>query len=68
MKKGNPHDTNSRRGWVGPREGLDAVENKNVFTLAENRTPAIQPVASYYTDCATLAPYSTYVNMYIHNI
>jgi hypothetical protein len=42
-----PH-THWIRGLVGPRAGLDALD-KNLAP-AENRTPAIQPLAGHYTD------------------
>jgi hypothetical protein len=29
--------------WVGPRAGLDAVENRRNLSLAGNRTLAVQP-------------------------
>jgi hypothetical protein len=37
---------------VGPRDGLDAAENRFFFGLAGNRTPAVQSVARRYTDWA----------------
>jgi hypothetical protein len=45
-------------GWVGLRSGLDAVEKRKFLPYRDsNSDPSvIQPVASRYTDCATLAP------------
>jgi hypothetical protein len=40
---------------VGPRAGLDVVENRSL-TPAENRTPAVQPIARNHIDCAILTP------------
>jgi hypothetical protein len=41
-------------GWVGPRAGLDDVEERKFLTLPglELRSLLVQPVASRYTDCA----------------
>jgi hypothetical protein len=33
--RGKIPGTNSIRGWVGPRDGLEAVERKKTFTLPE---------------------------------
>jgi hypothetical protein len=36
--------------WVGPRAGLDEVQNKKFLTLPEHEPlPVVQPVASRYT-------------------
>jgi L-lysine 2,3-aminomutase len=32
-------------GWVGPRAGMDAVEQIQSLARIGNRTPAVQPVA-----------------------
>jgi hypothetical protein len=45
-------------GWVHPRASGRCGEEKN-FALTGNWTPAIQPVASPYTDQAALALFST---------
>jgi hypothetical protein len=38
-------------GWVRPKAGLDVKKyKKNCFAPAGNRIPAVQPVASQYTD------------------
>jgi hypothetical protein len=43
-------------GWVGPRAGLDDVENR-IFLILPGLNPSlVQPVASHYTDCNILAP------------
>jgi hypothetical protein len=41
-------DTHWSGGWVGPRAGLDAVEDKKFFTLPriEPQQRGFQPVAS----------------------
>jgi hypothetical protein len=31
--------------WVGSRAGLDALEKREIFAPARNRTPAVHPVA-----------------------
>jgi hypothetical protein len=48
------------RGWVGPRTGLDDVENREFLTLPglELERSVVQPVASRYTDRAISAPNS----------
>jgi hypothetical protein len=45
-------------GWVDPRAGLDNVEKIKLLTLPghEFRPPAVQPVASRYTDYGIPAP------------
>jgi hypothetical protein len=45
-------------GWVCPRAGLDAVEQRKMSCLAGNRTPAVQLVAHHYTDWAIPAPWN----------
>jgi hypothetical protein len=39
-------------GWVCPLTDLDAVEHRKIPTSAENRTPAVKPVACRYTNWA----------------
>jgi hypothetical protein len=54
------HGTLWIEGWVGPRTGLDDVENRNIFALHRdwNFGPSVaQPVASRYTDWAIPAPH-----------
>jgi hypothetical protein len=41
--------TNCIGGWVGPTDGLDAVEKKKKV-FAETQTSAFQPLARRYTD------------------
>jgi hypothetical protein len=43
---------------VGPRAGLDAVEERKFLPFAGNRTPGVQGVARRYTDWALSAPMS----------
>jgi hypothetical protein len=43
-------------GWMGPTAGQDAVEEKVCLAPARNVTPAVQPTASHYSDCAIPAP------------
>jgi hypothetical protein len=52
-----------REGWVNPGTGLDDVERIKFLILPalELQPPAVQPVASHYTDCAILAH-----NVFIH--
>jgi hypothetical protein len=37
-------------GWVGPRGGLDSVENGKFLARAGKRTPAVELVVRLYTD------------------
>jgi hypothetical protein len=37
-------------GWMGPGAGLDDVDKRKIFAPAENRNPAIHPVARRYTN------------------
>jgi hypothetical protein len=45
-------------GWVGPRTGLDDVENKKPrpYRDSNSKPSTIQPIDSRYTDCAFPAP------------
>jgi hypothetical protein len=36
-------------GWVGPRAGLDAVQEAGLPVCAWTRTPVVQTIASYYS-------------------
>jgi hypothetical protein len=51
---GIPQEKKSRTpigcGFVGPRDGLDAVEKRKILIFAGNRTPAVQLLAHRYTD------------------
>jgi hypothetical protein len=49
LEEGAP-GTHEMKFWVGPRAGLD------VIAPVEIRTPAVQPVASHYTDRAIANP------------
>jgi hypothetical protein len=42
-------------GWVGPRNGLDDVERRQISLLPglELRPSAVQPVAREYTECGS---------------
>jgi hypothetical protein len=44
--------------WVGPRAGLDAEERRKSLVPSGNRTLAVWPAASHYTDWAIPVPYS----------
>jgi hypothetical protein len=48
--------THSTGGWVGPRAGLDNMQNRIFLTLLGLNPSVVQPIASRYTDCASLAP------------
>jgi hypothetical protein len=37
------------RGWMDPRDSLEAVKQRKVLASARNRTFAIQPLAHHYT-------------------
>jgi hypothetical protein len=41
-----------KRGWVGPRAGLDTIEKRTLLTTDGNSTPVVQPTACCYTDWA----------------
>jgi hypothetical protein len=41
-------------GWVGPRTGLDVMEEKKNLALVGHRTPAVQPVACTDWDISVL--------------
>jgi hypothetical protein len=43
-------------GSVGPRAGVDALEERKIFPSVRNRTPAVQSVARRYTDWAIPTP------------
>jgi hypothetical protein len=43
-------------GWVGPRTGRDAMEQRTIFAPAGNRTLVIKSIALRYTNSAILAP------------
>jgi hypothetical protein len=45
---GNGSDTRWIGDWVGPRDDLDAVEQKTSLATTENRTPDVQPSPSLY--------------------
>jgi hypothetical protein len=44
------HGTHWIGGWVDPEAALETVEKNKYLVPAVNRTPAVQPVASRYTD------------------
>jgi hypothetical protein len=39
-----------RRGWVGPRAGLDGVEKRKIPYPCRRSTSAVEPVARRYTN------------------
>jgi hypothetical protein len=45
---------------MDPRAGLDAVDYRKSLGPAGNRTPAFQPAARRYSDCAFPAPSSVF--------
>jgi hypothetical protein len=50
-----PQNTHFIGGWVGPRNGLDAVEWRKIsLAPTGNQTPAVQPVARCYMGSAIL--------------
>jgi hypothetical protein len=57
------HDTHWIRGWVGPRAGLDDVENRKfLYEDSNSDLSVVQPVASRYTDYAIPAPIFKVIN------
>jgi hypothetical protein len=48
-----------KRGWVSPRAGLESSKKRNISCLVQESNldlPAVQPLASRYTDWAIPAP------------
>jgi hypothetical protein len=46
---------------MGPTAGLNAVKRRKFLAPAGNRTPAIQPVSSHYTDRAIIIIILNYI-------
>jgi hypothetical protein len=55
LKEGTP-GTHWIGGWVGPRDGVDALEYRKSLSPTENRTPALQLIARRYTDWTIPGP------------
>jgi hypothetical protein len=61
-------DAHRKRGWVGPKTGLDDVGKRKFLTLPglELRSLVVQPVANRYTDCAIPVPLLKCIYIYTH--
>jgi hypothetical protein len=53
LPPGNIPNAHLIKGWVGPRAGLDVLENRKISCLYQDSNPVLSsPQPSRYTGCA----------------